>query len=107
MRPAPGRARDVGAECIRAGIEIVQHGVAMAESAALGILAAEAHGMIRHRERRERERFRRRPIQRRFAFGHFAPAIEKFFDLRMRFEVFRQTRLRFEQRGEFGRGNAR
>src|SRR5688572_22048261 len=35
----------------RTGIKIMQHGVPMAEGAALGILPAEAHGMIRYRQR--------------------------------------------------------
>ena len=56
--------------------DVVQHGVALAERAALRVLPAQAHAMSLGRQGRKGQRFGRRPIERPLAGGHRAPLIE-------------------------------
>ena len=76
-----------GARCasgmyVLAVFDVVQHGVAVAERAALAVLTGEAHAHALGRERRERERFARRPVERLLAARHLAALLEQPSELR-------------------------
>ena len=71
--------------------DVVQHGMALAERAAFGILAGEAHGMAFDGERGEGERFGGRPIERLFALGHFLAALDRLLQLLVEMEAVGDT----------------
>src|SRR5664280_1415794 len=71
-----------------AGLAIVERQVALAERAAAGILAAEAHGRAFERQRAERQRFAEGPIQI-AALGHrLAPLFDEAAQFGMQVKVF-------------------
>ena len=77
--------------------DVVQHGVALAERAAFGVLAGEAHRMTFDGERGERERFGGGPIERLFALGHFLAALDRSLQLLVEMETVGDVRELLEQ----------
>src|SRR6266446_7777730 len=68
-------------------LEIVQDGVALAEGAAFGILAGEAHAKAPTGQAGERQRLCRRPVQRLLSAGHSKARLQEFLDFWMRTEI--------------------
>ena len=87
--------------------DVVQHGVALAERAALGILAGEANRMTFDGQRREGERFGGRPIERLFALGHFLAALDRLLQLLVEMKVLGNDGQLLEQRLQLLDGDAR
>src|SRR4051812_14263234 len=80
---------------------IVQHGMALAESAALTILATEPDSIAFACQSSKSQRLRPRPIEWVPAGSHLPARLQEPLNLRMRVEVLRQLRLRFEPGGKF------
>ena len=72
--------------------DVVQHGMALAERAAFGVLAGEAHRMAFDGERGERECFGGGPIERLFALRHFLAALDRFLQLLVEMEALGDVR---------------
>ena len=60
-----------------AGLGVVEHGVALAERAALGVLAGEPHRHAEREQRADRERLRVRPVDRAALGERLAAALEQ------------------------------
>ena len=90
----------------RVAVLIVQHGVAMEERAASGILADQTQIEALIDQRGVGEIFGETPVHRLFAGGHLVAVFVDLGDARMHGDIRRNIEDRFVERGELVGGNA-
>ncbi len=71
-----------------AGLRVVQHSVALAESPATRILSAQTYARPFERQRSEGHRLREGPVQRHSTFAHFRAARKLAHHLRIQIKAF-------------------
>ena len=100
LEPPRSRPQVLERHVDRAGLRVVEHGVAMSEGAALGVLAGEPDVSPGAKQGGVGQVLAGRPIQRNLAASHRPAALEDLPQLPQRREPLRHTRQVLEQRDQ-------